>query len=314
MQEIPVYLFTGFLEAGKTKFIQETLEDPRFDTKEQTLFLMCEEGIEELNPKKFACDNVYVEYIEDKEEINSANLNTLAQKYNATRIVIEYNGMWELGLLYSELPENWMVYQELMFADSNTILSYNQNMRQLVVDKLQSCELVIFNRRKPKSDIMQLHKLVRGITRRANIIYEDTNGEIENDNIVDPLPFDINAEIIEIEDKDFAIWYRDLAEETNKYNGKKVKFKGIIAIDEQLPSNIFVAGRHIMTCCADDIAYRGIACKGGKTKNLKSRDWLTITGKIVIEHCTIYEGNGPVIKIETIEKATKPEEEVCTFY
>ena len=26
--EIPVYLFVGFLESGKTKFIQETFEDP----------------------------------------------------------------------------------------------------------------------------------------------------------------------------------------------------------------------------------------------------------------------------------------------
>lgn len=314
MQEIPVYLFTGFLEAGKTKFIQETLEDPRFDTQERTLFLMCEEGIEELNPKKFACDNVFVENIEEKYEINSENLSKLAEKYEATRVVIEYNGMWELGLLYSEFPENWMVYQELMFADCNTILNYNQNMRQLVVDKLQSCELVVFNRRQPNSDITELHKLVRGISRRANIIYEDTNGEIENDEIVDPLPFDINAPIIEIKDEDFAIWYRDLAEETDKYRGKTVKFKGIIAIDDQIPSNIFVAGRHIMTCCADDIAYRGIACKGGRTKALKSRDWLTVTGKIAIEHCSIYEGNGPVIKVESIEKATKPKEEVCTFY
>ena len=30
--ELPVYLFTGFLEAGKTRFIQETLEDRRFNS------------------------------------------------------------------------------------------------------------------------------------------------------------------------------------------------------------------------------------------------------------------------------------------
>ena len=31
---IPVYAFTGFLDAGKTKFIQETLEDERFNAGE----------------------------------------------------------------------------------------------------------------------------------------------------------------------------------------------------------------------------------------------------------------------------------------
>ena len=45
--EIPVYLFTGFLEAGKTRFIQETLEDERFNAGERTLLLLCEEGVEE---------------------------------------------------------------------------------------------------------------------------------------------------------------------------------------------------------------------------------------------------------------------------
>ena len=46
-EQIPVYLFTGFLEAGKTKFIQETMEDPRFNEGERTLLLICEEGLEE---------------------------------------------------------------------------------------------------------------------------------------------------------------------------------------------------------------------------------------------------------------------------
>ena len=47
---IPVYLFTGFLESGKTKFIQETLEDKRFHKNEKTLVLVCEEGVEEFEP------------------------------------------------------------------------------------------------------------------------------------------------------------------------------------------------------------------------------------------------------------------------
>lgn len=312
--EIPVYLFTGFLESGKTKFIQETLEDPRFDTKETTLLLMCEEGIEELDEKKFACDNVFVKYIEEKEDINEENLSKLANECKATRIVIEYNGMWELETLYRQMPEEWMVYQELMFADSTTILNFNANMRSLVVDKLQSCELVIFNRRTENTDIMALHKMVRGVSKRANIIYEDINGVIENDNIEDPLPFDINAPVIEIEDKDFAVWYRDLAEDSAKYNGKIVKFKAIIAIDERIPSNVFVAGRHVMTCCADDIEYKGLACKGGRTKEMKSRDWLMITGKIKNEYCSIYDGKGPVVKVFETQKAEKPIEEVATFY
>ena len=48
-KEIPVYLFTGFLDSGKTTFIQGSLEDPAFNSGEKTLVLLCEEGEEELN-------------------------------------------------------------------------------------------------------------------------------------------------------------------------------------------------------------------------------------------------------------------------
>ena len=66
--EIPVYLFTGFLESGKTRFIQGFLEDERFNTDENTLLLVCEEGIEEYDTDRFKVNNVIVEYIEDEED------------------------------------------------------------------------------------------------------------------------------------------------------------------------------------------------------------------------------------------------------
>ena len=47
--ETAVYLFTGFLEGGKTHIIQESMADERFNTGEKTLIILCEEGIEELD-------------------------------------------------------------------------------------------------------------------------------------------------------------------------------------------------------------------------------------------------------------------------
>lgn len=68
-KEIPVYLFVGFLESGKTKFIQETFEDPQFDSGDKTLLLICEEGEEEYDPEKFAFGGVYPATLEDKSEL-----------------------------------------------------------------------------------------------------------------------------------------------------------------------------------------------------------------------------------------------------
>ena len=312
--EIPVYLFTGFLESGKTSFIVETMKDPNFnDGKRKYLIITCEEGEVEYYPDELGA-NVSFASFEDEQSITVDRLNAMQKRAGADIVVVEYNGMWMLDRLYNSLPQNWMVYQEIFISDSTTALMYNANMRQLTVDKLTSCEMVVFNRTTPATDKMALHKLVRGISRKANLCYEDTNGEIEFDQFEDPLPYDINADVIEIRDEDFAIFYRDMTEDFNKYNGKTLRFKGIVAIDRALPNGSFAIGRHIMTCCADDIAYRGVVAKGMGALKLQTRDWVTVEGKINEEFSKLYGGRGPVLTVKKIERAEKPTEEVATFY
>ena len=141
--EIPVYLFVGFLESGKTKFIQETFEDPNFDSGDKTLLLVCEEGEEEYNQKKFAFPGVTLYNLEDKAELNPQNLAKLAKEADAGRVVIEYNGMWLLQDLANNLPENWIVYQCIATADGTTALTYarDNSMRSLLLDKIARSEL-----------------------------------------------------------------------------------------------------------------------------------------------------------------------------
>ncbi len=312
--ELPVYLFTGFLEAGKTSFIRETMSDPNFnDGERRYLIISCEDGEEELSPTDFG-ENVSFASFDDVQKLTPDRLLAQAKRAKADVIVLEYNGMWTLDKLYDALPDGFMVYQEIMIADSSTILSYNANMRQLVVDKLTSAEMVVFNRVSDSTDKMELHKLVRGISRRASICYEDTAGEIEFDDIEDPLPYDLNAPVVEIRDEDFAIFYRDLTEEMDKYIGKCVRFKGIVALDPQLPRDNFAIGRHIMTCCEADIAYRGVIGKGTGSLKLKTRDWVTVEGVLSFEYSKMYRTEGPVLTVKKIERAEKPIQEVATFY
>ena len=312
--ETVVYLFTGFLEAGKTKFIEETMKDPNFnDGKRRYLVLQCEEGEIELDPEDFA-ENVCFATFDEESKLTPDRLSALQKRNKADVIVIEYNGMWALDSLYNALPESWMVYQEIAIIDSTTAISYNANMRQQMVDKLTSAEMVVFNRVTPETDKMALHKIVRGISRKANICYEDIDGEIEFDQIEDPLPFDINAPVIDVKDEDFAIFYRDMTEEMKKYLGKTVRFKGIVALDKSLPNSQFAIGRHIMTCCEADIAYRGVVAKGMGNLKLATRDWVIVEGVINEEYSKLYQGNGPVLTVKKIEKSTKPQQEVAAFY
>ena len=311
--DIPVYLFTGFLESGKTTFIQGTLEDERFNKGERTLIMLCEEGVEEYDIKKMPGQNIFIETFEDIEDVTPEGLTALQKKLKIERVIIELNGMWLTTDLFARLPEKWVIYQEMCFLDATTFLSYNANMRQLVVDKLQQPEIVVFNRFTEDMDKMEFHKIVRGVSRRCDICYEFSDDRVEYDDIEDPLPFDINADVIEIADRDFAIWYRDMMEELQKYQGKTVKFKGLIARDKKIPDDELAIGRHIMTCCVEDIQYGGVVCKLKNATDYKTHDWAIIKGKISLEKNKLYRSICPVITIEEIERCEPLEDPVATF-
>lgn len=312
--QLPVYLFTGFLEGGKTSMIQESLNDQNFNSGEKTLVLMCEEGIEELDPSQFWGQNVRIERIESSDQLTKENLEALTKAHKTDRVIIEYNGMWMLQALYDNMPSGWSIYQNMMFADANTFLQYNTNMRQLTVDKLMDAEMLVLNRTTSQIDKDEIHKIVRGISRRAAIVYDYPDGHVEYDEIEDPLPFDVNAPVIVIEDQDYALWYRDLSEEMETYQNKTVKIKGIVATDARLPKNAVIIGRHVMTCCADDIQYSGLVCVFKDAPKLKTRDWITVNGKIKIETNRLYKSQGPVLYVESTEFAVPPKQEVATFY
>lgn len=312
--EIPVYVFTGFLESGKSTFLQSTLEDKRFNNGERTLVLLCEEGECELDSTRFSGENVFVEVIDDMSQLNEEYLRSLQKSTRAQRVMVEYNGMWLLNNLYEHFPKNWVLYQEMMFADATTFVSYNANMRNLVVDKIQGAQLIAFNRCVKGFDKMPLHKIVRGVSRGVDIVYDYGGDDVEYDDIEDPLPFDKSAKTIVIEDIDYALWYRDLTEELNTYDKKTVQFKGQVVIDGSIPNNCFIVGRPIMTCCADDIKFGGLVCEWSECSNLCNRMWVSVTADISIRKHPCYGRIGPVLTGIRVIATDAPEQQVATFY
>ena len=308
MIQIPVYVFTGFLDSGKTKFIQETLEDERFNAGERTLLLVFEEGEEEYDFSTYPHKNVFLEVL-DQQTVTTKQLQALAKKHRADRVVAEMNGMQMVGDLYMRFPEDWAVAQEVMFADSTTFMAYNANMRNLVMDKLVGAQMVVFNRLTKGQDTMPFHKIARAANRRIDILYDYTDGSTSFDDIEDPLPFDINASVIELKDEDYALWYRDVTEEPEKYNGKTVRFKAQVAMLRREKNSMFAPGRFVMTCCVDDIQFCGIPCRYTESKTLEPRSWVMVTAKISAEKHRLYKGDiGPVLTAITVERNAVPAE------
>ena len=314
MQQIPVYAFTGFLDSGKTKFIQETLEDPRFNAGERTLLLVFEEGEEEYDFSAYPHQNVHLAVL-DQETVTTKELQELAKKCKAQRVVAELNGMQLVGDLYTRFPKEWVLAQEVMFADASTFIAYNANMRNLVMDKLVGAQMVVFNRLEKGQDTLPFHKIARAANRRIDILYDYTDGTTDFDDLEDPLPFDINAPVIEIKDEDYALWYRDVTEEPQKYQGKKIRFKAQVAMLRRDKNAMFAPGRFVMTCCVDDIQFCGVPCKYAGSKSLKPREWVMVKATISAEKHALYQGDlGPVLTaLEVIPGAEPADPDVATF-
>ena len=222
--------------------------------------------------------------------------------------------MWMLDQFYGAMPQNWVVYQEMCLEDATVFLTYNANMRNLVFDKLKSVETVVFRHFTRDMDKMEFHKIVRAASRRAEIIYEYGENDVEFDQIEDPLPFDIEAPVIEIKDEDFALFYRDISEEPKKYNGKTVHFKGMVALDKRFPKGMIAIGRFVMTCCEADTQFMSFLCQVPKDNQIAHKDWLNVTATIAIKNHPLYKGEGPVLTATSFEKAQAPVQEIATFY
>ena len=311
-QEIPVYLFTGFMDSGKTSLVQETLFENNFGNGAKGVVIMCEDGDVEYDEAKLATINFKLTSIDSESEFTKERLEEIQKQYLPEQVFIEYNGTWGMDkILEAELPKGWVIVQSLATVDSNTFEMYMNNMRAMMQEQLFSADVVIFNRTDDETDRGKFRRLVKTINRKAQIVYERKDGTI--DERPEELPFDINQDVIELSDSDYGIWYMDAMENYKKYEKKKIKFLALVYNPEKLKKGIFVPGRFAMTCCIDDVTFIGFKCKYDKEQEIPHKSWINITAEVRIEFAREYKGRGPVLYPISIEPAEKPEDELVYF-
>jgi len=308
--DIPVYLIAGFLDAGKTNFINGILRDG-FAREDCTLLISCEEGDESYDPK--ALDNVFTVTVESQEELTQDYLKKLEKLYKPKQVIIEYNGMWMIEPLYREvLPANWVLYQIMTLVDANTFEMYVKNMGQLMMEKVTNADMLIFNRCDEALRKNLRARNLRMANRRADIYLENRDGTSEDYVTDDMAPFDLSKDMIEIPDDDFGIWYVDIMDNPDRYEGKLVSFKAIMCHSKKF-KGVHCPGRFAMVCCVKDMQFLGIVCKGDGLDDYKNRDWVSIKATVKKEKNAAYKGEGPVLYVTAIGPCEKPEQDVVTF-
>ena len=310
MQEIPVYLFTGFMDSGKTTLIKETLIENGFAEQGKSLIICCEDGDEEYDEEELKKVNARVVMAENEEDFTAEFLRNANLSYLPDQVFLEYNGTWGMDtLLETELPKGWVIVQSLATVDATTFEMYLNNMRQMIMEQLFGADVVIINRCDDSTDKGKFRRNIKAQNRKAQIVYERTDGTL--DEREEELPFDISGDELDISDADYAIWYMDCMENPKKYEGKKVRYLALVYNPEKLKKGVLVPGRFAMTCCVDDVTFIGFKCK--YPDEIPHKSWITITAEVRVEFAREYKGKGPVLYPVSIEPAEAPDDELVYF-
>ena len=307
----PVYVINGFLESGKTEFISFTLSQPYFQNKGKTLLLLCEEGENEYDEALLKRSRTEVELLEEEADFNPEKLTELEKKHKPERIIIEYNGMWNYK--NARLPWYWKIEQQITTIDGSTFPMYYTNIRSLLAEMIRGSEMIIFNRCDTVRDQLNTYKRnVKAVNAKADVVFEDSNGEID-EIFEEDLPYDLKQETIVLDNNGYGIWYLDSMDHLERYVGKKLEFVAMVLKPENFPEGYFVPGRMAMTCCAEDMAFLGYACKYEGAGALKQKEWVRVTATVSKEYFEDYKGEGPVLHAVKVEKTKAPREEVISF-
>lgn len=305
-----VYIINGFLESGKTEFITYTLAQPYFQTKGKTLILLCEEGEVEYEEELLKKSRAVVELIEEEEDFTPAHLMELEKKHKPDRIIIEYNGMWNFKNM--KLPWHWKVEQQITTIDGSTFPMYYTNMKSLLAEMVRKSEMIIFNRCDGISDLNTYKRNIKAVNPKADVIFEDANGEI-TEILEDDLPYDLTQDVLVLDDGGYGIWYLDSMDHPERYEGKTLEFLAMVLKPEGFKKGYFVPGRMVMTCCADDMAFLGYACEYKDADTLVQKEWIKVRATMKKEYFEDYQGEGPLLHAISVEKAKAPKNEVISF-
>lgn len=140
--KIKVELVTGFLESGKTAFINSYLNTDLCKNN-KILVVTFEKGnrkIENLN-----CEVLYLKEIEELEDIINSDLRDKVNK-----IIIEYNGTESLEKISDfvnseKFKERFEFYGNYFVCNSKSIENYIKNLAEIILPFIQTSKLIILN-------------------------------------------------------------------------------------------------------------------------------------------------------------------------
>ncbi len=278
---------------------------------ERTVLIRCEDGEIEYDEGKLKTQNTRIVPVENLEELTPALLDEVERRYQPQRVLMEYNGMWPMDVLRQmDMPHGWGLYQVIMTVDGATLGSYLKNMPSQIMDMASEADMIVVNRCTEEMPLVDWKRSFRATNRNAEVVFEGEEDEIQVEEII---PYDLDGDVVVVEDDDYGIFYLHIMDHHELYEGKTLQFKGLCLVDPKMPKGVFVPGRNVMTCCEDDVQFFGLICHYDKVKQLRKGQWVNLAARVKWEFSDGYGKEGPVLYATEITPADAPEDPMVQF-
>ncbi|MBR0474237.1 MAG: hypothetical protein IJJ19_04470 [Erysipelotrichaceae bacterium] len=305
----PVYVFSGFLDAGKTTAIKESLLDPNFNDGETTLIIAFEQGDVEYDEEFLYDSNSMVVYLDDIRELDQKKVEELDATYKPDRVVIELNGMQDDNLLFKEVTGNqWLIVDYLTFFDATQLKFQMLNWKQFVYNHVINSAVCYINR-SDDQDLVYFRNNLKAINRQLTVVFLDNDGKVTNK--VEQQLFDTSKPLV-IDDDDYGLWYIDAVDNAERYDGCTITLKLKLLDVVKRYKNVCIMGRQAMVCCSNDLQNIGLTCVDVDPKKIDKNKFYTLKGNLKclddeegFKTCVLY--------VKDIAEAEAPQDEYVSF-
>ncbi len=295
---IETRLVQGFMDSGKTTFIQDCILNDYFHKYGSTLILCFEQGESEYDIAALRERRTEVAFFGDEEEENvTAFCLRMINEHHPDRIYVEMNAMMQ-GLREA-LPPVMNITYISVWVEWKTMDLYVRNLQQLLNQMVSEAHQVTFRGCPSKDLLAPYSQLFRLMNHKATYLRQDPMGYHEKafDLFV---PWSLDENEIEITQETYLLFWLDAADHPEHYDGKMIRFTSPLEVrvsgngigsgsgiqstdrsaasgDRQNAGKDYSAGRIVMTCCMADLQFMSFPLAGENV--CPDTGWFLITAR-----------------------------------
>lgn len=268
---IDTRLVYGFLDAGKTTYIEDCILNDYFYKYGTTLILCFEQGEAGYDAEKLLEKRTHVAYFDGREDVSEFCRNQI-KDVSPDRIYVEMNSM--MPELRKKLPAEMDIKAVVTWIDWSTMALYLANFRQMMGQMVSESRQITFRGCPSRELLSPYSQAFRLMNRNASYLREDPMGYHEKAFDLF-LPYSLEEEVITVSAEHYLAFWLDAAEHPEHYEGKKLSFTGPLELRRITDTSPWFAGRVVMTCCMADLQFMSFELLWNDLASI-SGGWITL--------------------------------------